>query len=128
MHGVDVYKRVEVETRVNSSSPYELVIMLYEAALKELDLMRLAIESKKYEEKARHSDKAMRILSDGLRAPLDMEKGGDVAENLFQLYTFLNREILAASVANSVEKVTVCIDLLGQLCDSWKEVAKGTPA
>lgn len=128
MHGVDVYKKIEVETKVNSSTPYELVIILYSAALKEIDLMKAAIEGKDHEAKARHCDKAMRIISDGLRSSLDMEKGAEVAENLFNLYTYFNREILAASVANSLEKLQVCRELLIELQSAWEKVSQVEPA
>lgn len=127
MHGVDVYKKIEVETKVNSSTPYELVIILYTAALKEIDLMKAAIEAKDHESKARHCDKAMRIISDGLRSSLDMEKGAEVAENLFNLYTYFNREILAASVSNSLEKLNVCKELLIELQSAWEKVSQAAP-
>ncbi len=124
MFGVSAYTKVEIETSVNSASPHKLVIMLYEAVIKEMDQMKLAIVRKDYDAKSKHVDKALRIISDGLRSSLDMTKGGEIAEQLFDLYTFLNREILNASVANSTEKVDICKEILVQLRDAWLDLSK----
>lgn len=124
MHGVDVYKRVSVESKVNSSSPYELVVILYETAISEAESIKKAIETKDYDNKAKHVDKFMRVVSDGLRSALNMEQGGATAENLFGLYTFLNSEIIAASVSSNIDKVDSCIQILSELKSAWVEISK----
>lgn len=124
MQGVDVYKRVSVESKVNSSSPYELVVILYETAITEAEAVKRCIEQKDYENKAKHVDKFMRIMSDGLRSALNMEQGGATAENLFSLYTFLNSEIIAASVSSDLAKVDSCIQILSELKSAWMEISK----
>ena len=63
-------------------------------------------------------------MSDGLRSALNMEQGGATAENLFSLYTFLNSEIIAASVSSDIAKVDSCVKILSELKSAWMEISK----
>lgn len=54
---------------------------------------------------------------------LDREKGGEVADNLYNLYDFMNRELIDANVNKDIDKIEVVEDMMLELLDSWKQIA-----
>lgn len=116
---VQQYANNYVETAVSEASPHKLVEMLYEGALKNLNLSKVFIEQKNYEKKAEFVNKALAILN-SLRAGVDVEKGGEVAENLYGLYDYCYRRTLEASAKNDAEIVIEVIDHIKTLSEAWK--------
>ena len=89
--GVNAYKDVGLETSVMGADPHKLVAMLFQGAL-------LAISEAKYEMQNRHTEakgkaisKAIAIIGEGLQASLDRKAGGELAQNLFGLYGYMNQ-------------------------------------
>ncbi|MDR1804020.1 MAG: flagellar export chaperone FliS, partial [Treponema sp.] len=89
------------ETRVKTASQGQLIIMLYDEAVKCLDraleLMVLSIEGKKdpgnIEKISKSIVKAQEIITE-LTVSLDFDQGGEIAKSLFSLYTWFNKELL----------------------------------
>ena len=75
------YQDVAVDCRVAGSSPHSLVSMLFDGILKNLAIANGAIDRQDISEKGSKISAAIRII-DSLRASLDLQKGGDLAENL----------------------------------------------
>ncbi|WP_373018347.1 flagellar export chaperone FliS [Thiomicrorhabdus sp.] len=110
-----------VETAVSEATPHKLVEMLYDGALKNLNLTKVFIEQKNYEKKAEFSNKALSIIN-ALRAGVDMEKGRDVAGNLYDLYDYCYRRVLEASTKNDTVIIDEVIEHIKTLSDAWKEM------
>lgn len=118
------------ETRVKTASPGQLVIMLYDAAVKSLDwaleLMGGPGGEKKdpgsIERISKSILKAQEIITE-LIVSLDFDQGGEIARNLFSLYTWFNKELLEANIAQDVRRVNTVRNLLGELRSAWIEVA-----
>lgn len=110
-----------IETAVSEATPHKLVEMLYEGAIKHLNLTKVFLEQKNYEKKSYHSNKALAIIG-ALRTGVDVEKGKDVGGNLFDLYDYCYRKTFEASAKNQVEIMTEVIDLLKSLHEAWKQM------
>jgi len=119
---VEAYKKVEIETKVFGSSKYELILLMYERTIQQIELIKEKILAKDHAAKAFHVEKAMMIISDGLRASLDEEKGGQLSSNLFNIYTFINSELVSASVQNDPSKVDGCLSIMKEIQAAWLQI------
>lgn len=116
--GVDEYRKQAVST----ASPLELIIMLYDAALRHCESGLKAMEKGDIEEQNKHLTKAQTLLTE-LVASLDMERGGEIAQNLFGLYSFCLNSLLEANVHDSQEPVLQVIHVLTELRTAWDQIA-----
>jgi len=111
------------KSAVNGASPLQLVIMLYDGAIRFMEAGKYGIENKDLEIQNRNLQKAQKIIME-LMSCLEMEKGGDVAKNLLALYTYVLNELVEANVADKAEPIERCIGILCGLRESWVEVEK----
>jgi len=122
MYGAKAYAQVGLETGVNSASPHGLIVMLYDGAIEALRKARVCMEINDTEMKGRYLDKALRIVTDGLTAALDVNAGGELAVQLRNLYEYICKEIVLANVQNNVERLDACMGLLDDLRSAWLEI------
>jgi flagellar protein FliS len=130
-NAVSTYK----ETRVKTASQGQLVVMLYEEAVKCLDrgleLLGLStggrIDPGNIEKISKSILKAQEIITE-LIVSLDFEQGGDIAKTLFSLYTWFNKELLEGNISQDMRRVTSVRNQLNELRSAWSEVvAKSGP-
>jgi len=110
---------------VNGASPLQLVIMLYDGAIRFMEAGKFGMEHKDLEIQNKNLQKAQRIVME-LMSCLDMEKGGEIAKNLLALYTYVLNELVEANVGDRREPIDRCIKILADLRESWVEVDKMT--
>ena len=115
------YANNYVETAVSEASPHKLVAMLYEGAIKNLNLAKVFIEHKEFGKKSVHINKALSII-DALRNGVDLEVGGEVAENLYSLYDFCYRRSFEASSKNDAAMVHEVVEIITGLNESWNQM------
>lgn len=110
-----------VRSQVETASQTQLVLMLYDGAIRFLSVGRERMISGKIEEKNRYLVKAQRVISELLSA-LDREKGGEVASNLHRLYAYMLQRVVEANLHDKPEVIVEVIDLLRELRTSWEEI------
>jgi len=111
------------ETSVTTSSPEQLVVLLYEAAIRHLKQAMTSIEHKDLNGKRQSVDRAMAIVQH-LQSTLDMERGGQISLELDRLYTYVVFRILDGSAKLSTGPLEEAVKLLSSLLESWREVAR----
>jgi flagellar secretion chaperone FliS len=117
------------ETKIKTASQGQLIIMLYEEAVRQLnmaiEMLDLKNENQKIHDKIEKINKAItkaeEIITE-LMVSLDFEQGGDVAKNLFAIYSWFNKELLEASISQDVERIKNVRNMFGELQDSWKKI------
>jgi len=115
------YKNVDLKATVATASPHKLVQMLFEGALDALAQSKGAIERQDIELRTQRLNKASSIVM-GLRDSLDLEKGGEIAENLDALYDYIIRGIMQANRESSAEKVQEMMDLILEVKMGWDQM------
>jgi len=110
------------DTAVTTQSKGRLIVMLYDGAIKFLKLAIEEIEKKNPEAKGKYIIKAKDIINE-LNMVLDMEAGGEIAQNLRRLYLFMNRHLSEANIKQDPQKIREVITLLEELNQSWKAIA-----
>ena len=123
------------ETRIRTASQGQLIVMLYDEAVKQLEkgleLMGLNASGKKDPSSMEVIGKAMvkaRDIITELMVSLDFDQGGDIAKNLFALYTWFNKELLEAHMATDTARIRAVKDMLAGLREAWFEAAAKTNA
>src|SRR5689334_14605377 len=96
--GVNAYAKVGLETGVTAASPHKLIVMLYDGALAAIMTGITQMKAGNVQEKGKAISKAIQIIDNGLRASLDKEVGGEIAQNLDALYDYMSRRLLEANI------------------------------
>ena len=117
----DGYRAVDLEVRVCSASPYELVLVLFDGLLDELSRTRGHIEARHFELKGKSLEKCMNILN-ALNSTLDYEQGGELVHDLSRLYDYCLHRLVEISVSLSVTGIDEVVHLLGQVREGWEGV------
>lgn len=111
-----------IQTHVNSRSPLELVVMLYEGLIRFTGDARSAIERRDLVAKRAAMSRALAVLAE-LQSTLNMSEGGDVAQSLDGLYTYMNGRLLDGSMKNDVAPLDETLKLASTLREAWAEIA-----
>ena len=108
--------------QIMTASPGQLVVMLYDRAIRALRDAIRAIEAGDIEARCQHVTRATDIVSH-LWTTLDMEKGGEIARNLGDLYRFVSTKLGEINMRNDPEVARAMIGLLEPLAESWRSIA-----
>ncbi len=123
MTGYERYTRTDIQT----SDPRAVVVLLYEGAIKFLNQAHDAILSEDRAQVSVFIKKTKKILS-FLSGVLDHDQGGEIAENLSNLYRYMADTLSEANLDCDPEKINEVIRLLKPLLDAWREVAEDPEA
>jgi flagellar protein FliS len=122
IHGVSAYARVGLETGVIAASPHKLILMLFEGARAALSSALLHMRNGEITPKGEAISKAIAIISSGLQASLDVEAGGELAQQLHALYDYMSRRLVQANLHNTPEYIEEVARLLGELNEAWEAI------
>ncbi|WP_084448316.1 flagellar export chaperone FliS [Desulfovibrio inopinatus] len=114
-----------LQTQVSSTSQGDLLILLYEAAIKFLKQAKEKIAERDYAAKGIRISKALDVINE-LQGSLNTQKGGDLAENLSRLYFYCSTKLLQANLKLDVNIIDEVITILSELHDAFVQINKGT--
>lgn len=117
------YREISATTALDGASPHKLVSLLYSALATQVANARGAIDRQDITEKCRAIAHAVRIVEEGLRAPLDMRGGGSIAQNLHDLYEYIVRRLTLANLKNDGAALSECAVLVQTLREGWDGIA-----
>jgi flagellar protein FliS len=112
---------------VNFASKEQLLLMLLEGAVKFSKIARQAVVDKDVKKAHENLIKTQNIFYE-LMATLDVEKGGDWAKALMQVYDFIVTRLVQANMKKDVNIINEVIPLIEGIRDTWNEaynVSKG---
>lgn len=122
MRSANTYKAVGLETSVSGASPHQLVSLLFDALQQSLAAAKGAILSGDFPAKGRSISRVVRILEEGLKAGLDVERGGDLAANLLSLYDYCILKTTEANLRNDATMIDEVIRLVRPISDGWNQI------
>jgi len=120
---VAAYQAAATHGGVAAADPHRLIVMLMDGALQRIAAARGCIKNKAFVDKSRLIHRAVTIV-DQLSNSLDLKSGGEIAKNLQELYDYIGRQLLEATVENDVNKLDEVLGLLHQIRGAWLEVPK----
>jgi flagellar protein FliS len=116
-----------LQTQIRSSTPLELVVMLYDGAIRHANAAADAMRRKDIPTRRDAISRALAIISE-LQSTLDMNQGGPVAEELDRLYTWMSSRFVDATVKQDAAPILEAKRILEILRDGWQQVSAARPA
>ena len=116
------YQRNQVMT----ASPGRLIVMLYDGAVKRMNQALDAFDMKgpeKFEQVNNHLLAAQNIITE-LTISLDMEKGGEIAQNCFRIYEYFNDRLSEANTKKTREPIVQVRDMMKDLGEAWETIVR----
>lgn len=127
-HAAETYARLEVETGVAAASPQRLVVMLYDGAVTSLLAAKTALAGGDVGGRGAKISKAISIIDEGLRPAVDVDAGGEIAQNLLALYDYVVTRLLLANLKSDEASLDEAISLLAELKGAWEVLERQTRA
>ena len=124
----NAYAKVSLESSVMTADPHGLILLLFEGAAAAMAQARIHMEQNDIAQRGACISKAIDIISNGLKASLDMNAGGEHAERLDALYEYIVQRLLWANMRNDRAALDEAIGLLGEIHSAWSEIAPGKTA
>lgn len=120
--GADAYRRIEVESR----SPMELVLMLYDGALRFVAEARAALARQDVQARGDAISRALAIIAE-LQSTLNVGDGGTIAAELDRLYTYMNTRLLDVTLHQDPSALDDVQKVLITLREGWAQLAATVP-
>lgn len=110
--------------QVMTAPPAKLVLMLYDKAILSLKEAIAAIEAGEIETRWKANTRAHEIITH-MWSTLDLERGGEIAENLEGLFSYMLDRLPEVDMKNDPAPALEVITLLKPLRNAWREIAQG---
>lgn len=110
------YKKTQVET----ANPEQLLILLYDAAIQFLNKAKVNIDESDDEQYQKNLFACQKIIIEFMNT-LDMEKGGEVAENLYRLYQYLYKTLITTGISQDKTLIDEVLKHLKSLRETWQK-------
>lgn len=121
--GANAYARVGVTTGVMGASPHKLTALLYEGARRAVAQARMHLQMGNVGPRCEAIGKAINIVESGLQLSLNLEVGGEIAQRLNALYSYITRRLLEANIEQSDAMLVEVDRLLATLEEAWSGIA-----
>ena len=118
----NAYQRINVETSMHTIDQHQLVSLLYEGVLNAVATARGAMARGDVLGKVNGISKAVRILEEGLSTALDKEDGGELAQNLGDLYDYCLHRLILANARNDDAMMLEVMRLIEPVALGWNEI------
>ena len=115
------YQNAERQALEEMNDPHKIVLTMLDALLKSMRIFVDNIDLKNGGDaqlKSKHFARALTIIY-ALQSSLDFEKGGDIANNLFQLYEYARQKLISDLGKGVVTDTPSAIDALREIRDAW---------
>ncbi len=111
------------ETQIKTASQGKLIIMLYDGAIRQIDIAasRLEGEQPELDNVNNALVKAQDLITE-LMVSLDFDRGGEIAQRLFHLYMFFNRRLIEANLKKDPKPIREVRKMLAELRSAWAQI------
>ena len=121
------YGDVKVTTGVATANNVQLIQMLFDGLLESLATAKGHIQNGAIVDKGKSIARASRIVL-GLQGALDFKRGGDLANNLNELYGYVTRRLLYVNARNDLDALDEIYSLMNEIRSAWEGVPDLIPA
>ena len=115
------------KTQITTANQGKLIVMLYDGVIKFLNIAIENMDPKTYDVANNNIIKAQDIITE-LLLSLNMKEGGEISQNLFNLYLFFKKALLEANIKKDAEKVRSVLKLMKELRDAWDKISANETA
>jgi flagellar secretion chaperone FliS len=115
------YGQIKNDAQTTYASPHQLMLMLFDGAIEAMSFTIGAIQNEIFELRSKQNTRSITIIN-GMRECLDMETGGELANNLYSLYQYMTKELFRASFKNDVDTIQNIQTMLKDIRGSWEKI------
>ena len=121
----DAYQTTERNALAETLDNHKLVLVMFDALMKSIEIYIDNIDVKKadLELRSKHFSRALTIIY-SLQSSLDFEKGGEIADNLFQTYEFARQMIITSIKDMDETGPQRALALLGEIREAWAQMGE----
>ena len=121
----DAYHTTERNALAETDDTHKLVLVMFDALMKSIEIYIDNIDVKKadLELRSKHFSRALTIIY-SLQSSLDFEKGGEIADNLFQTYEFARQMIITSIKDMDKTGPQRALALLGEIREAWAQMGE----
>lgn len=109
------------QSSISTATPEELTLMLYNGAIKFMNIAKYSIEKKEMEKAHNSLLRAQDIILE-LNYSLDMKY--DISKEMRELYEFVMSKLVDGNISKDIKSIEEAIDITSEMRDTWKEVIK----
>ena len=114
------YRNANAESVVDAD-PHQLISIILKHVLSNIAIAHGAIDRKEIENKGKALTKAIALVGE-LQDSLDMEQGGELSTNLFELYDYIVRCLVQANLENDTTKLDEVRKLVLTIKEGWDAI------
>ncbi|WP_288842453.1 flagellar export chaperone FliS [uncultured Deefgea sp.] len=119
---LSAYNASSLDDQVSSASPHRLIVMLFDGAIKSINLAKFHLQQGNIAGKGSSITQAIAIVEEGLRLSLDKKMGGDLVDNLDALYEYASHQLLTANLRNDEVILDQILQLMNDLKSAWVSI------
>jgi len=120
---VDNPQQRYLKTQIETASQPQLLVMIFDAAVKKLHISKKAIQEKNIEKAHTELTKVQKIFTE-LMIALDLEKGGELGTNLLRIYDFLYHHLVKANIKQDIAMIDEAMPIVENLRSAWTEAVE----
>ena len=109
------------QSQIETASPTRLIVLLYDGAVRFATQGLEALNEQRYEDQNLYLLKTQRIVTE-LMTSLDRNAGGDVAANLYRIYSYVMEQLVRANMQDDPALLQDAIKTLTDLRETWIEI------
>jgi len=107
------------QNSVVTATPEELTLMLYDGAIKFMNISKYSIENKDLERAHSSLIRSQDIINE-LNYSLDMKY--EISEEMRKLYDFISSKLVDANIRKDIAPIEEALVIAHEMRDTWKEV------
>lgn len=115
------------DTQIKTASQGKLIVMLYDEAIRQIDVAVQAMQkgNDALDAVSNALLKAQDLVTE-LMVSLDFERGGEIAQGLFNLYMYFNQQLVEANIKKNSEPLSMIRTMLAELRSAWYQISGKT--
>lgn len=121
-HALGQYSTTAVQTGVDSATPHRLIQMLMEGVLEKIARAKGFMQRNDIREKGQQIGWAISIL-EGLKASLNKVEGGEIAQNLENIYIYMQQRLIVANRENDTAILDEVMTLMKEIKGGWDAIS-----
>ena len=115
------YGQIKNDAQTSYASPHQLMLMLFDGAIEAMSMTIGSIQNNNFELRSKQNTRSITIIN-GMRECLDLETGGELADNLYSLYQYMVQELFRASFKNDADTIQNIQTMLKDIRGSWEKI------
>ncbi len=109
------------KTSINTMTKGELLLLLFDEAIKKLNYSKVLMENNDFEQAEVHLTKCRKIFNHLI---VSLDDKYELSRELSEMYQFFNGEIIKASSTKNVKNIDEILPMVKDLRNTWAEADK----